>query len=431
METMETKNATARPDRSRRTSRFRLLAVFAILTGAAVLRLTALGQPELWADEKTTYLSIHQGAANYLRAKWAPSRIEQPDPPLPGLLSLFFLRERTDYFREQPQPVVRALFRLPAVLAGLASVWLLIALGTRLAGARTGLFGGVLFAFQIYPLYYSKEGRPYIWMVFFALLTAYAFYRLATHARGAWWAVLFGAALAGGCYSHYMAAWLGPVILTWIIGFGYWISREQYAYQRQFLWRSCGGLLLAAVLFLPWIPAFFRVFDYGTHGLYLIHREGLARILGPNPIFFLRLLGKWTIGQEPFWLALPVLPLPLWGAWRMARSGMKPALFFLLVWLVVPWAIIIWLPGSSMLHHRYLIFGLPAFHLLLAAGLDQGYLALRSAGRKWLRLAAPWLVLALLALLLAPGLRYCGTLNSPAPKCHGAQTAGLCRSFID
>jgi 4-amino-4-deoxy-L-arabinose transferase-like glycosyltransferase len=157
----------------------------------------------------------------------------------------------------------------------------------------------VLFAFQIYPLYYSKEGRPYIWMVFFALLTAYAFYRLATHARGAWWAVLFGAALAGGCYSHYMAAWLGPVILTWIIGFGYWISREQYAYQRQFLWRSCGGLLLAAVLFLPWIPAFFRVFDYGTHGLYLIHREGLARILGPNRSFSCACSANGRSGRNP------------------------------------------------------------------------------------------------------------------------------------
>lgn len=431
MEKMETNRSAVSADSLASHRRLMWLAALAVMLCAAALRLAALSRPELWADEKTTYLDIQQGAAEFIQHKWAPSRKDQPDPPLPGLVSLFFLRDRANYFRDQPQPVVRFLFRLPMALAGIASVWLLITLGTRLAGARVGLPAGALLAFHIYPLYYSREGRPYIWIVFFTLSAALAFYRLAGHARHFAWSILFGLGLAGGWYSHYMAGWLGPVVLAWLAGFGYWISRENYAYRRRFLLRSAGGLLLGITIYLPWVPAFLRVFGYGTHGLYLIQKEGLARMLGPNPLFFLKLIGKWTVGQEPLWLAVPVIPLLLWSVYRLAQAKNYPVLYFLLTWLLLPWLAIIWLPGSSMLHHRYLIFGLPAFYLLLAIGLNEMFLRLRAGGKKWLRVAAPWLLAALLLALLVPGFRHYPALFSDAPRCHGAQTAGLCRSFID
>ncbi|MFK4110306.1 glycosyltransferase family 39 protein [Streptomyces sp. NPDC002176] len=95
--------------------------------------------------------------------------------------------------------------RLPSVLATALAAAGVGALGTRLAGPRTGVLAGTLFALLPATQQYAQEGRSYALVTAGVVWATYLFLRgLGSTARG-WW-VGYGVLLAVACWLHEFAA---------------------------------------------------------------------------------------------------------------------------------------------------------------------------------------------------------------------------------
>ncbi|MFJ8729864.1 glycosyltransferase family 39 protein [Streptomyces bauhiniae] len=158
---------------------------------------TALGlwgltrHDSMWRDESVTYQAAHR--------------------PLGQLLALLGHIDAVHGLYYLLMHAVFALWdgglvalRLPSVLATALAAAGVGALGTRLAGPRTGVLAGVLFALFPATQQYAQEGRSYALVSAGVVWATYLFLRgLGSTARG-WW-VGYGVVLAVVCWVHEFA----------------------------------------------------------------------------------------------------------------------------------------------------------------------------------------------------------------------------------
>jgi mannosyltransferase len=262
---------------------------------------------------------------------------------------------------------------------GVLAVPLVARLARRLPGAEAwpalGLLAAVLVATSPYLVWYGQEGKMYTLVVALVLWAMERY--LAALQRGGWhrW-LLYVVATSAAFYVHLVAALMVPVQVVVFLLHDPGVRRAR--------WRP--WLASIAALTLPYLPLL-------AWQLPLLAQRGeTGYAFVPLHDMALSLLGGYSLGvvQEatPWALAVCLLPLLLpprgqprwWRGWGM-----------LLSWLLLPvialFAITLVRPIYTA---RYLIFVLPAFLLLLAAGL------LAAARRS--RLLGIALVLAILAL---------------------------------
>ncbi|MFG3045929.1 glycosyltransferase family 39 protein [Streptomyces sp. NPDC048241] len=167
-----------------------LLLPAALATALGLWGLTR--HDSMWRDESVTYQVAHR--------------------PLGDLLALL---DRIDAVHGLYYLLLHAVFalwdgglpalRLPSVLATALAAAGVGALGTRLAGPRTGVLAGVLFALFPATQQYAQEGRSYALVTAGVVWATYLFLRgLGSTARG-WW-VGYGVLLAVACWAHEFAA---------------------------------------------------------------------------------------------------------------------------------------------------------------------------------------------------------------------------------
>jgi mannosyltransferase len=147
-----------------------------------------------------------------------------------------------------------------SLLVGLLCIPAAMWTGWSIAGRRAGIFAAVLFAFSSFLTRYTQETQPYALMFLLGLLATAGLVHGFVHRRRAYlW--LFGACLALMLYTQ------GSALL-------YWLSA---AVALVFIWRSlpdrredfirdaaiCFGV--AAVLFVPWLPATISQIAHATH----------------------------------------------------------------------------------------------------------------------------------------------------------------------
>ena len=107
--------------------------------------------------------------------------------------------------------------RLPALLSGLASIWLIYRLGIMAHRPSTGLVAAFLLAVNPVHIWYSQEARPYATTILLTLLTVYAFWRLLETEQSFFWSLLYFCSLTALVFSHYyLAAFLVVLpLLAW------------------------------------------------------------------------------------------------------------------------------------------------------------------------------------------------------------------------
>jgi 4-amino-4-deoxy-L-arabinose transferase-like glycosyltransferase len=260
---------------------------------------------------------------------------------------------------------------------GVLAVPLVARLARRLPGAEArpalGSLAALLAATSPYLAWYGQEGKMYTLVV---VLVLWAMERyLAALRHGGWqrWLVAVAATTAA-FYVHLVAALIVPVqVLVFLL---------HDASVRRARWRA--GLASLAALTLPYLPMLAWQLPL------LTRRAETGYAFVPLNEMALSLLAGYSLGvvQEatPWALAVFVLALLLSGllAWRQGWA-------MLLSWLLAPvvafFAITLLRPIYTA---RYLVFILPAYLLLLAAGL------LAAARRS--RLLGVALALAILAL---------------------------------
>jgi mannosyltransferase len=359
------------PDRRRRHA----LLLGGVVAAAAGLRLAALDLDAFWLDEATTAV-ISRADPGHLVAQ----RARSGHPPLFFLLTWLVARVAGNG---------EVAMRLPAALAGIASVPVLHAVVRRVAGPRPALLAAALLALSPTHLELSLMARAYSSVALAGLVATWLL--VADERRRGWRRpAAFAAVHLAAVFCHYSA------LLTVAVHGGWALSRRR--------WRFAAAAAVAAAAVLPWLA--------------------WVRTLGPRPggpLAWVPPFGETTLPQ----LALDlVIDLRGWGAlegWLGPAGGAAAglALAAVLVTLAAAGAVrargdarlLAWLwlgpPGlvlaavaagsANALHEaRWFLVSSAAFSGLLAVGIDGlGGGVARPA--RWRRPAAATAVLAVLA----------------------------------
>lgn len=216
----------------RRRGRLAALAGVGVptLLGLAV-RAAALDRLSLWLDEGFTVL--------YARLPWRTvlglDGFYSPHPPL-----YFALAKAASLL--VPERLAGRLLSLIASVAAIAVVW---ALGDRLFGRRAAFVAALALALAPIHVYYGQEGRMYA-LVVLLVATAYLALVAFVQAPSRRWAAVYGLAVAVALYADYSAAFaLAPQAV--LLAFALDRHRRRAA--------PIGLAAVSAVLaYAPWLP---------------------------------------------------------------------------------------------------------------------------------------------------------------------------------
>jgi 4-amino-4-deoxy-L-arabinose transferase-like glycosyltransferase len=208
--------------------------VLAATLAGVIVRVLVAGQ-SIFADELSTYwISATHSLGDVLSLLYSTGRIHHAEitPPLSFLASWLTTRAGTS-------PI---LLRLPALIAGTATIPLVYVLGRRCVGRRAAVFAAVLTALSPFMIYYSAEARAYGLLMFFVLGSTLSMLLAVDTGRRRYW-VLYAVCSAAAFYTHYTCVF---VLLAQAV----WLLWTEPRLRRSALLANLG----AVVLVLPWVP---------------------------------------------------------------------------------------------------------------------------------------------------------------------------------
>jgi len=279
------------------------LALVVVL--AALVRFIGLGAQSLWIDEYMTWRELFPAGG---QGFW-----EQISDTIQGplyLAALWPLRPFADEF----------LLRLPAALAGVATVPLVWMLGRRLFDERSARLAALLVAVSPFHVWYSQEARGYAFLILFAVIQSLLALRLMRRpVAGA--GVAYGVVAALSAASNFSGYFLlaGHVLAmlllarprdgrgwsAWALAAGLpvlltapWLLRATgvLAVDRLLPGAETGTALRGETTFTPLAyPFTFQAFFYGFS-----LGPSLAELHGPDRLLAIRQALPWL---APAWLA--------------------------------------------------------------------------------------------------------------------------------
>ena len=318
-----------------------LVAAAAVALVAAAWRFETLARRPLWLDERYTAHVVQKSAD--LAALWREAAADQNlHPPLayaPAWLAAHGAESRQS-------------LRMPAAIAGLASIALLAALGTRLFGRWTGLLAAFLMGISVYHVDFSQEARPYMVALAFTLGAYTALFGYLAEGR-ARQLVGFALAAIGAVYTEHLA--LAHVAVAAVIATAHTVAggREARARGR----RVALTFAAIALAVLPELP---NLIGFAS-------AKGLAanHVLSLEPRVLHALVQRWGSGTG--WVTWLYEAAFVLGALRIGARRDLVALG-LLGWAAAPFAPFALIPFSKYFDIRFLISALPVFFLAVAGG---------------------------------------------------------------
>jgi len=221
-----------------------------IMLVAAVLRLWKLGQVPFMHDEFSALLRTRFDNFNDF--------IQQgimPDSHPIGVEAFLWLWVRIFGWSE-------FWIKLPFVLMGIGSIYLIYIIGRQWFNRKVGLFAAAFFAVSQFTIFYSQLARPYSAGLFFVLLMAYFWHKVVFGTKKPSIGVYIGFALSAWACSliqYFSIAQAGLIFLTGL----FFLPKER----RKSYWLSGIG---AVLLFAPTLPIFWQqLFVSGSIGGWL------------------------------------------------------------------------------------------------------------------------------------------------------------------
>ncbi|MER6994643.1 glycosyltransferase family 39 protein [Streptomyces sp. NPDC000410] len=259
-----------------------------------------------------------------------------------------------------------AALRLPGGLAMAVSAGLVGLIGRRLFTPRTGLVAGLLFALVPMVTRYGQEARPYAFAMLFALLATLLLLRALERPTFKGW-TLYAVAISLTGFSHLVALCVLAVHVLPVL-------RARRDGDTVAHWAfGCAALMGTSTV----VPMMVRGFGQSGQIAWIqATTDDLAR-------YPLELFGSWFVGAV-------VMGLAVVGLFTAGRTAP-----LLAVWAVLP--PVLTFVTTDALHlflPRYLLFTVPAWVLLAAAGAVRCADALTGAGRRgvWWRARGALLV---------------------------------------
>lgn len=339
-----------------------LVAPLLIVAVGLTLRLCGIDATSMWYDEG---FSHSQASRSFFGMIYATGQDNYP--PLHNFLLYVTIRLFGDSMFS---------LRMPSVLLGAATIWIVYRLGEDMFNRSTGLVAAVLLCVSVTHIWYSIEARMYALLGFTAALYVWAAFHAWTTGSPRRTLVLGVVGAVPLLYSHLFGAFIFVGIN---LAFALHAARSGPA-SRPVFRRWLKGQAIAAAIYLPW-------------ALNLLRRtQEVERTIGwiPDPSFsyglqiIVELLsGPIAAGAICLVVLAAVIaprlnPQPVAEARNETYTG---AVLLLACWLAVPFiiAVTISLGFTSILHSRYLIGQLPAFCLLLALLVTESF---RSPGAR-------------------------------------------------
>jgi MFS family permease len=213
-------------------------AIVTLTVLGAVLRII-VAQQSLFGDELSTYwISATHSLGGVLSLLYSSGHIQHAEitPPLSFVASWLTTRFGSTAF----------LLRVPSLLAGIATIPLVYALGVRSVGRRAGFVAAAFTCLSPFMIYYSSEARAYGELMFFVTAAVLSMLLALDTGRTRYW-VAYALASAAAFYTHYTCVFVLGVAFVWVL----WAHPRT---RRQALLANVG----AALLLTPWIPGLIR-----------------------------------------------------------------------------------------------------------------------------------------------------------------------------
>lgn len=253
--------------------------------------------------------------------------------------------------------------RLPSVLFGIGTVYILYEIAMYMHGKFIAILAAVLLATAPFHIYYSQEARMYSMVTFFASLSMYYFLTL-DKSKNNKYLYFFSTALM--IYSDYYGF---LILMTQVV---YLLIRKKY----KFLLICLFACLL---VYLPWVPMLITQLRTGLLATKILPGWGkLANVSfwKAIPLTFIKFtIGRITIFNKKVYAMFSVGLLVSLGIVlvNLIKSKVKNKNYFLVtaLWFVVP-LIVAWIASLFIPNFQpfRLLLILPAFYLLLATGVE-------------------------------------------------------------
>jgi 4-amino-4-deoxy-L-arabinose transferase-like glycosyltransferase len=365
-----------------------LFPVLVILLALA-LYLYGLDSKSLWYDELGT-LTNAGWHGSWLDALRNPLTIPTvPKPPLYFLVTHLSLSLDSSTFAT----------RLPSAVFAALTIPLVYVIGRAFFGRQTGLLAALLLAIAPLHIRYAQEARMYAMLTFFSMLSLYLFWQAIRTNWLRWWLGFALVTLLSLYTFQFALLSLGVITL-----FALWLliqrkARPDFRIRFPFQgWHLLVGLGLILLLYLPMAPFLLEgamsaegfggevVPVYGELRWDLDSLLGAARLFsGGNTLELVLYVCSFVLALVVLWVELRDIKgrsaagprelgvqssLPLdrqeQVGWRVRT---RYAVLLLLMWLVLPWVILLSIPSRHGVRIRYLLFVLPVYLILVAHGL--------------------------------------------------------------
>lgn len=359
-----------------RTPVLHFAILLSILALAAFLRYYCLTCSSLWHDEGNTW-AVAQRSFEQIAIDAAA------DIHPPGYYWLLKLWGALFGFSAWGMRSLSALAGLLTV-AVIYLVALEIGKGESLTSPSLfALLASLVAALNPFQIFYSQEARMYALLMLESATLMWALLAIkrrwtSAAAAGALWpyAALYLLAASAGLWTHYtfvvVLAAAGGAAVWWWPGWKEDLLRRNCVQHRQSptrpqtaaSWRPLLLLLalngFALLSYLPWLPTGSRrLLNWPAQDGFVSLPEGLQLTLQSLAT------GSIRSGPEPAWGWLPLVGLiPIWGLWRLRRSGVGAAL---LLWIMLPVAVMFGFGLFSPSFLKFLLVLSPAWCIASAA----------------------------------------------------------------
>ncbi len=248
--------------------------------------------------------------------------------------------------------------RLPALVLGIATLYVLYLFSRPLLGRVPALLVTLLLALAPAHINWSVEARGYSAMIFFTLLSSYLFLKLLRQPNRRD-AVLFIAASVLGIYVHLYAVFVTGIQILYALrlavvrldGRPSFVSINTASSR---LLRNC-FLIIAGLALILYVPVF-----------WLMLRDLVDRGRSDfNPLFPWEVIQGLT-GSNWFAIVIFVMLTAFGGWFSFHRSHPSEANY--LAWLIAP-LLLMWLVRPFDLYPRFFAYWLPYYLILFTAGI--------------------------------------------------------------
>src|SRR3989338_5253641 len=251
--------------------------------------------------------------------------------------------------------------RSPSVLFGIASVFLIYLIATRLINKRAGYIAGLLFSMQSYHVWVSRLGIQDGTVIFFSLLILFLWIKALDENKLYLW-ILWGITLGLGIITKLTVLIIVPILLIYAVIYKYSFIKNKFFYY---------GVLSTIIFSFPfWLYNLFLYknfghFDFQVSALLNQHverwqfRQGRAMVgrVGDRFIFFFEILRQANSIIFNFIISFSILT----AIYLYIRNRSKLVLFLLATIILESfWFLII---GSTL---RFVVMIIPYFILLIA-----------------------------------------------------------------